>query len=33
VVHIHNLLGRVYMRFVVPFHKVIVPAILVRAYR
>jgi Protein of unknown function (DUF2867) len=30
VVHIHNLLGRVYMLFVVPFHKLIVPAILVR---
>lgn len=28
VVHIHNLLGRVYMLFVVPFHKRIVPAIL-----
>ncbi len=31
VVHIHNLLGRVYMFFVVPFHKRIVPAILGRA--
>ncbi len=31
VVHIHNLLGRVYMFFVVPFHKRIVPAMLVRA--
>ena len=31
VVHIHNLLGRVYMFFVVPFHKRIVPAILRRA--
>ncbi len=33
VVHIHNLLGRIYMLFVVPLHKVIVPAVLVRAYR
>lgn len=33
VVHIHNLLGRVYMLFVVPFHKLIVPAVLVRACR
>lgn len=31
VVHIHNFLGRVYMLFVVPLHKLIVPAILVRA--
>jgi len=31
VVHIHNLLGRVYMLFVVPFHRLIVPAVLVRA--
>jgi hypothetical protein len=31
VVHIHNLLGRVYMLFVVPFHKLIVPAVLARA--
>lgn len=31
VVHIHNLLGRVYMFFVVPLHKLIVPAVLVRA--
>jgi hypothetical protein len=30
VVHIHNLLGRVYMLFVVPFHKLIVPAVLAR---
>jgi hypothetical protein len=30
VVHIHNFLGRVYMLFVVPFHKLIVPAILAR---
>jgi hypothetical protein len=33
VVHIHNFLGRVYMFFVVPFHKRIVPAVLVRAVR
>jgi hypothetical protein len=33
VVHIHNLLGRVYMLFVIPFHKLIVPAVLARAYR
>lgn len=33
VVHIHNLLGRVYMLFVIPFHKLIVPAVLVRACR
>jgi hypothetical protein len=33
VVHIHNFLGRVYMFFVVPFHKIIVPAVLVRAVR
>ncbi|MYN06281.1 DUF2867 domain-containing protein [Pseudoduganella aquatica] len=31
VVHIHNLLGRVYMLFVAPVHKLIVPAVLVRA--
>ncbi|MDD5058807.1 MAG: DUF2867 domain-containing protein [Sideroxydans sp.] len=31
VVHIHNLLGRVYMFFVVPFHRRIVPAMLARA--
>src|SRR5512137_521608 len=30
VVHIHNLPGRVYMLFVVPFHKLIVPAVLAR---
>ena len=30
IVHIHNLLGRVYMFFVVPFHKLIVPATLAR---
>jgi hypothetical protein len=30
VVHIHNLLGRAYMLFVVPFHKLIVPAVLAR---
>jgi hypothetical protein len=30
VVHIHNLLGRVYMWFVVPLHKLIVPAVLAR---
>ena len=33
VVHIHNLLGRVYMLFVIPFHKLIVPAVLVRAIK
>jgi len=31
VVHIHNLLGRVYMLFVAPVHRLIVPASLVRA--
>lgn len=31
VVHIHNLLGRMYMLFVTPVHKLIVPAMLVRA--
>ncbi len=31
VVHIHNLLGRVYMFFVTPAHKLIVPAVLARA--
>jgi hypothetical protein len=31
VVHIHNLLGRVYMIFVAPVHKLIVPAVLARA--
>ncbi|KQV87228.1 hypothetical protein ASD15_28745 [Massilia sp. Root351] len=30
VVHIHNLLGRVYMLFVAPVHKRIVPAVLAR---
>ena len=30
VVHIHNLLGRIYMLFVIPFHKLIVPAVLAR---
>ncbi|MEY4730672.1 MAG: hypothetical protein RL020_1830 [Pseudomonadota bacterium] len=28
VVHIHNMLGRVYLFFVVPVHKIIVPAML-----
>lgn len=31
VVHIHNLLGRIYMLFVIPFHKLIVPAVLARS--
>jgi hypothetical protein len=31
VVHIHNLLGRVYMLFVTPFHRIIAPAVLARA--
>lgn len=31
VVHIHNLLGRVYMLFVVPLHRRIVPAMLASA--
>jgi len=31
VVHIHNLLGRIYMLFVAPVHRLIVPATLVRA--
>ncbi|HEY8706862.1 MAG TPA: DUF2867 domain-containing protein [Burkholderiaceae bacterium] len=31
VVHIHNLLGRVYMLFVAPVHRLIVPAVLGRA--
>jgi hypothetical protein len=31
VVHIHNRLGRVYMLFVIPIHKRIVPAVLGRA--
>lgn len=30
VVHVHNLLGRVYLFFVVPVHKLIVPAMLAR---
>lgn len=30
VVHIHNLLGRVYMLFVAPIHRLIVPAVLAR---
>ena len=33
VVHTHNLLGRTYMLFVVPFHKRIVPAVLARGIR
>ena len=32
VVHIHNLPGRVYMFFVIPMHRLIVPAILERSY-
>lgn len=31
VVHIHNLLGRVYMFFVTPFHRIIAPAVMGRA--
>lgn len=31
VVHVHNTLGRVYLFFVVPVHKIIVPAMLRRA--
>jgi uncharacterized protein DUF2867 len=31
VVHIHNMLGRIYMLFVAPVHKLIVPAMLSRA--
>lgn len=31
VVHIHNMLGRIYMVFVAPVHKLIVPAMLSRA--
>jgi Protein of unknown function (DUF2867) len=31
VVHVHNLLGHVYMFFVVPFHKRIVPSVLHQA--
>jgi hypothetical protein len=30
VVHIHNLLGRIYMAFVAPMHRIIVPASLAR---
>ncbi len=30
VVHVHNTLGRVYLFFVVPVHKIIVPAMLTR---
>ena len=30
VVHIHNMLGRIYLFFVVPVHKIIVPAMLSR---
>jgi Protein of unknown function (DUF2867) len=32
VVHIHNLLGRIYMLVVAPIHKLIVPAMLGRAH-
>jgi hypothetical protein len=32
VVHIHNLLGRIYMAFVAPMHRIIVPAVLKRGY-
>lgn len=31
VVHIHNLLGRVYMMFVAPVHRFVVPSVLSRA--
>jgi len=31
VVHIHNLLGRVYMFFITPMHRLIVPAVMRRA--
>jgi len=31
VVHVHNLLGRIYMFFVVPFHKRIVPSMLINS--
>lgn len=31
VVHVHNLLGHVYMFFVVPFHKRIVPSVLTQS--
>jgi hypothetical protein len=30
VVHIHNLLGRIYMAFIAPMHRIIVPASLAR---
>jgi len=30
VVHIHNLLGRVYMLFVAPMHRIIAPAVMAR---
>lgn len=33
VVHVNNLLGRIYMLFVVPFHRRIVPAVLEQAAR
>ncbi len=36
VVHIHNLLGRIYMFFVAPMHRIIAPAVMARgaeAYR
>lgn len=32
VVHVHNRLGRIYLSFVVPVHKVIVPAMLARGF-
>ena len=31
VVHVHNLLGRIYLFFVVPFHKKIVPSMLMQS--
>jgi hypothetical protein len=31
VVHIHNLLGRIYMLFVTPMHRIIAPAVMARA--
>jgi hypothetical protein len=31
VVHIHNLLGRVYMLFIAPMHRIIAPAVIRRA--
>jgi hypothetical protein len=31
VVHIHNLLGRIYMLFVAPMHRIIAPAVMRRA--